>query len=539
MAQQAATAPIEENSSGNPYDEVAYVGYPFAQTHPERLSAIATLFGMEPAPVGECRVLELGCGDGGNLIPMAYTLPNSRFVGIDLAQVPVERGNQLIAELGLSNIELACADIMAFDAAGQQFDYIIAHGVFSWVPDFVRAGLLELCRKLLAPHGVAYVSYNCYPGYHLRNLTREMMRFHTRSMSEPREAVQQGLSLLQWLLRRFPNEETARTDLYGTLLTEQFELLMSHRHREQVYHDDLAEENTPFYFHQFNALAEAHGLQYLGEADYFEMQDFIYPPAIREVLAGFPAEQIVLKEQYLDFLKGRMFRQTLLCRQDVKLQRQTDARELRRFYFETEAESESAEIDLSAQVVVNFRGPRGAKLQTDFPLAKAALLVLKEASPRALSWDELLQAASTRLSHSTDIDETATDTLAEILLAACGSGLVRLHGQAPQFTTIVSERPQASRLARLQASHGDVVTNLLHKSVEVEDALSLKLLHLLDGTRNYEMLTDELLQFALHNGEFKRVDGVEFSNDEEKREAMAVALMANLQKASKQALLIA
>src|SRR5262249_5689704 len=242
--------------AANSYDQVAYIGYPFAQTHPERLATLATLFGLQPAPVSNCRVLELGCGDGANLIPMAFTLPGGVFVGIDLASEPVARGKSMIVELDLANIELRCADIMRFDAQEQSFDYIIAHGVFSWVPEAVRLRMLELCRKLLAPHGVAYISYNCYPGYHIRNLTPGMMRFHTRGMADPHEQVQQGLSLLRWLLRKFPDEASAKSDLYGALLTEQLDLLMGHRHREQIYHDDLAAENTPFYFYQFSSLAE-------------------------------------------------------------------------------------------------------------------------------------------------------------------------------------------------------------------------------------------------------------------------------------------
>src|SRR5262249_4803655 len=230
---------VMTSQAANSYDQVAYAGYPFAQTHPERLATLATLYGLRPAPAINCRVLELGCGDGGNLIPMAFTLPASSFVGLDLAAEQIARGKSMIVELELANIELQCADIMRFDGQERSFDYIIAHGVFSWIPAEVRLRLLELCRKLLAPHGVAYISYNCYPGYHLRNLTREMMRFHTRTVNDPKEKVQQALSLLKWLLRRFPDEETARKDLYGALLTEQLDLLMGHRHREQIYHDDL------------------------------------------------------------------------------------------------------------------------------------------------------------------------------------------------------------------------------------------------------------------------------------------------------------
>jgi len=543
MMQPKMSASLEEPSLGEAYSAVAYIGYPFAQTHPDRLATLGALFGLQPAPVGNCRVLELGCGDGGNLIPMAFTLPDSDFVGIDLASAPVERGMERISEFRLSNIELRCEDILQFDAEPRSFDYIIAHGVFSWVPQAVRSRMLELCRDLLAPHGVAYISYNCYPGHHMRNLTREMMLFHTRAMTDPKEKVQQGLSLLQWLLRKFPDENAARSDLYGALLAQQLDMLMGHRHREQIYHDDLAEENTPFYFYQFNAMAEQHGLQYLGEANYCDMQDFIYPEPIRETLRQFDDENVVVKEQYLDFLKYRMFRQTLLCHDDAPVQRRIDPALMTKFYFESQAQPVSAQPDLRAGVIEEFHGPRGAKLQTDFPPAKAALLALGDEWPGYLSWGDLRQAASTRLGVdgtqeiASQLDDE-TMTLSEILLAACGSGLVLLHTQPPQFVTKVSERPVASPLARAQASHGGVVTSMSHKCVDIEDPLSVKLLQLLDGARDHAALLDELTGFIANKGDFTRRDGAPITDEREIRRIVSEGLAPNLSKFAQMGLLV-
>ena len=93
-----------------PYDRVPYPGLPFAQTHPDRLATLAILFGLAPAPVTGCRVLELGCGDGGNLIPMAFEQPGSEFLGIDLARSGIEQGRRAIESLGLPNIRLEQAD---------------------------------------------------------------------------------------------------------------------------------------------------------------------------------------------------------------------------------------------------------------------------------------------------------------------------------------------------------------------------------------------------------------------------------------------
>ncbi len=159
----------------NPYDEIRYPTYPHPQTHPDRLATLARLFGMSPAPVERCRVLELGAGDGGNLIPMAFLLPQSRFVGIDLAGETVARGCELAAGLELGNIRLLHLDLMEIPEDFGEFDYIIVHGLYSWVPEPVRNRILELARRHLAPHGVAFVSYNAYPGAHLRDMFRDIV----------------------------------------------------------------------------------------------------------------------------------------------------------------------------------------------------------------------------------------------------------------------------------------------------------------------------------------------------------------------------
>ena len=98
----------------NPYDEFLYNNCAILHTHPNRLAVMASLLGLNPAPVEQCRVLELGCGDGANLIPMAHALPKSRFLGIDLAGRPIARGQAMIKDLGLQNIVLQQMDILNF-----------------------------------------------------------------------------------------------------------------------------------------------------------------------------------------------------------------------------------------------------------------------------------------------------------------------------------------------------------------------------------------------------------------------------------------
>ena len=187
------------------YDAVRYPNHPHVQTHPDRLATLATLFGMSPAPVERCRVLELGAGDGDNLIPMAFGLPHSEFTGIDFAAGPVADGARVIERLGLGNIRLLAMDLMEVGEDFGEFDYIIAHGLYSWAPAEVREHMLALCRRHLAPAGVAFISYNAYPGCHIRQMLREIMLYHTAGMEDPEESCGKRARCSRWFARRTPS----------------------------------------------------------------------------------------------------------------------------------------------------------------------------------------------------------------------------------------------------------------------------------------------------------------------------------------------
>src|SRR5262245_45044045 len=88
------------------YEEMPYESDPLYFTHPDALGTAAFLAGISPAPIESCRVLEIGCATGGNLVPMAYALPGSRFVGVDLSPRQIEVGRAHVGALGLSNLEL-------------------------------------------------------------------------------------------------------------------------------------------------------------------------------------------------------------------------------------------------------------------------------------------------------------------------------------------------------------------------------------------------------------------------------------------------
>ena len=423
----------------NPYDQVAYRTFPRRQTHPDRLAAIARFFGMNPAPPAACRVLEIGCGNGGNLIPLAYYLPQSRFTGIDLAAAPIAEARAMAGDLALSNIELGVADLRDLAVDQGDFDYIFAHGLYSWIPAEVRDRLLAVCRQLLAPEGVAFVSYNVYPGRYPRQMIREILLYHTRALADPAKRIGEARRLLAQL-----DHPEAKP------LLEQGD--------DSLFHDDLAPINDPVWFREFAAHAQRHGLQYLGEADSPNTFDLATAP----VEAG----ELIEREQYVDFLKLRPFRQTLLCRAEIALDRATGAARMDEFLF---SENKRA------------RRIRDHKREGIFDdrAVEAVAQALHDTAPLPARFEELIAYAGNG------------DSLGKILFALLTAGCVNLHIHDFPCQETVAEKPRASRLARYQAAGGCRVTNACHIPVEL-DPIACHLVRLLDGKRTHAHIARKL-----------------------------------------------
>lgn len=464
------------------YDRVAYPDGAFPQSHPDRLATLGTLFGLQPAPPARCRVLELGCGAGANLLPMAAAFPASHFIGIDLAQAPIEAARERMRTLGLDNITFECVDIGAFEATPATFDYIIAHGVYSWVPADVRRAILEICRASLAAHGIAYISYNTYPGGHVRDMARDMMQFHVAHLADTSQQAAEARALLQ-----FVAQARAPGDPYRTLLEAELER-MNDGGDAYVYHDDLATTNTPFYFHEFIADATACDLGFLAEAEYSQMQNTEFAPSLAASLRQLTGESVELREQYADFITCRKFRQTLLCRRERSPRGEADPAALAHCAIAAPLTSAAGRDDVHApSVEVSFTHPRGPALTSEHAWVKIALSLLGAKWPCAMPFPELVDAVYSD-SGADGTADAVREVLAGSLLQAYARGVVDIHVQAPAITARPGEFPVASRLARVQARTGKRVVNLRHETIELEGELARRLLGLLDGSRDRDAL---------------------------------------------------
>lgn len=466
------------------YDQVPYEGYPITATHPDRIIPVARLLGMNPAPATSSRVLELGCGDGANILPMAAVLSGSQFVGIDLAQNPIVKATGMARALGLRNIRFEQMNVMDLDAGFGEFDYILAHGLYSWVPAAVRDKIMSVCQSLLSPNGIAYISYNVYPGCHVRKMMSGMMLYHAEGAHGPQEQIAKAHEVLSFLASGKPDSPAVADELKQ----------LRERRDYSILHDDLCESNNPVYFHEFAAHAGEHGLQFLAESDFFEMQPYNFPEETRERLSAFAGGDTVRYEQYLDFLKNRRFRKTLLCRKEVPINRTPASDPIREMYISSVARAVSSNPDIRSTKEEEFRGTKGGALRTGHPVLKAAVVRLGQSWPVPISFDHLMDGIA---EYRDDLSEESTGVFCEMLLRCFMAGMLELHALPANFTTVVSARPLAFDYARLQARNGEhAVCNLRHTTIEM-DAASLHLLALLDGERDVVAIHKHLLEIGL------------------------------------------
>ena len=295
------------------YSELGYKSMPFPYTTPATLEAYAALVGISAPNPKTARVLELGATYGGNIISQALFNPDATFVGIELSQEQVEKGNEVIANAGLTNVSLVQSDIASIGSEIGTFDYIIAHGVYSWVDDGVKDALLRLIDEHLAEDGIAYISYNTYPGWHTMDEVRQLMMFSNRDKTQfnHKEKVLHGKtigSIVGSQILKYDNLKERNSKFLGALRS------VMQKDEYYVGHDHLEPNNDPVYFYQFNDHLGAHKLAYLCDADLTLSMVRSFDADIADTLDKLALNDHVAQEQYLDFMLDTTFRKSIICK---------------------------------------------------------------------------------------------------------------------------------------------------------------------------------------------------------------------------------
>ncbi len=448
------------------YDEVKYPSYAVQESHPALVSALARIAGLEMPPVKGWRVLEIGCGTGANILPLAFDYPVGSFIGVDRALDPIRAGQALASRLQLKNIELRAADLRDWEPEGE-FDYVIAHGVFSWVPPDLREKILQICSSTLKAHGIAFISYNTYPGCYLRRYAGDFLRFHTRDTENASVRMEKARDLARLIL-----DKPEGADPLQRALRREMETILE-KDPSVLYHDDLSGINEPFYLLDFVALAGRHGLQYLGDAE-----------PQRDAVGDLPlqSKEWIESCQYGDFLAGRRFRETLLCRRSIALDRRLSLDRFRDLFAASRAKPSEPGKDGEQQ----FELPRARSIATNNPFIRQTLCRLSSL------WPESIRVSALAFEGFTE-EETA-----ETLMQLTRIDAIELRTHPPAIASRIEDRPRASALARAQVAEGGRrITNQRHGTVEIGDDIGFRVLSLLDGNRDRQQLVENLAAVGL------------------------------------------
>jgi SAM-dependent methyltransferase len=438
------------------YDAVRYSNFPYAQTHPDRLATVAILYGLHPPDPFTARVLEVGCGAGGNLIAMAAATPGIEALGVDLAARPIADGQRAIAEIGLTNVELRHGDVRALTDVGS-FDYVVAHGLYSWVPPDAREALLATIRSVLRPEGIAYISFNAEPGGYFRRMLRDIGLWHARDC-DPRDAVARAEKARELYVFLREHRMTS-ADTFGSLLQREVPPLAD-APTYRLVHDDLADDFYCCWFETFAAHAASHGLAYVGEADLYGLRTEMLPADVEPELWRLADGDRIAFENYSDLLTVRHFRQSVLCHAESAPKRLEPAPELtERLHWAALANADPLEVGLLAD-------------------AYAELATLHS---RTLDFDALRERLGA------DRHE-----LAAALLDGFRRERLLPHAAPLRWPTEASERPVASPLARWQAAQGEPLTSLAYTTIHMQEPAARLLITLLDGTRDRAAIRADL-----------------------------------------------
>lgn len=454
------------------YAAVPYDARPITQAHPDRLAVIARMFGLTPTVPERSRILDLGCADGTHLLALALEYPHSQCVGIDSSPEQIASGQRAAQALGVTNLTLRVADLG--DTGEGEFDYVTAHGVYSWIDAPARKRLLETVGRCLSSSGLAYLSYEVFPGAHPRLAVRDLLLPLVRDL-DAREMATRFRSLAAALAEGIRDDHPFPAAL-------KVELLRASRADDSaVAHDWCSNVHDAVHFRDFAEQLIQHDLEFLSDTPLLRSSASALPASARKVIARLGGTRSE-RQQTIDILSDNSYRESLIVRGGHDLRDEPD--------FLAELQASRISVSLALQHTPDgallLRNHRGWQTTVTAAVIKAAVVSLAQASPAALSLAEL---AGT-------LDERAHRELCQGLFELFAAGFIDLRRDAPRCATTPGERPRASAVCRWQSRHGTRLTDLEHHSVRIEEERSRKLLDLLDGTRDRARLRSDWSNFG-------------------------------------------
>lgn len=445
-------------------------------TSPSHLTVCSLWHHGPRPPLQHFRLTELGCGDGANLLPLAFYDSGSNFIGIDSSKVELDRAHEGVRCLGLENIHLVLKDVRELgpmDFASS--DYVIAHGLYSWVPEDVRDAILTFCRQSLTPPGLAYISYNAQPGWATRRLVRETL-LRARSVREAavEDKAEKAIEVATNLLEDLPSRDYA----FSVLLAEELERVRNGK-PGYVFHEYLADVNEGFWLREFVERARRNGLDYVADGQFCRWEGHV-SAELKAALAKRDLDRIE-QEEATDLLGNRYFRASILCLADAPRESTSHRELLEEVHIATSLCAKSDPFEPTEGVVERFLSKDGPEVTLDASITKAAVVLLAAQWPKGMRLETLyLQASKLLASNGCEVPTGARSQLSDELMTLFEAGQIDLRLREPAYHTEIPEYPQAHALARFEAEHREALTTPYHLPLPFEPQ-ALALVSALDG----------------------------------------------------------
>jgi SAM-dependent methyltransferase len=449
---------------------------PSPERHIRRLETIATLLGRSPAAIDQATVLDIGCGLGALLLAMAVEHPNSTFVGVDYSSeyLGQARANQKV--LGLTNVSFIQADINDFSWPGAPFDYVISHGVFSWAGPTLAHTLLERTSSLLAPNGIAAISFNPWPGFHQRETLRGAILGCLDSNASEQERIRVARAVLASTSELLKDAASPTALALSEAVNHCRQ--QSDRH---ILHSLLMPNVTSISLSEFIETARQAGLGFLADARPLHWKGERYRRECRSTseqelrLDQLAADELSL-ECTLDLLVPASFRVAVLAKEFNPF---TSQAVLERVINMQAASPLSRETSRASS---RFFTPSGGEVSAGTPWFAKVLEALEERWPESVPVKDLADLCA----------DTPTNELISELYSWFLKELIELEVTRPGVSATVSERPTVHPLARFQVTSQEWVTTYRHGYATL-DPFSRAICSLCDGSRSVTAIATSLV----------------------------------------------
>ncbi|MCL1908686.1 MAG: class I SAM-dependent methyltransferase [Holophagaceae bacterium] len=442
------------------YDQVPYLAKPLPQTHPSRLAAVASMFGLSYVPPKAAKVLELGCASGVNLLGMAHFMPEAQFVGVDLSVVQINEAQRRAKSINADNVTYHHMSIEDIGPDFGKFDYIIVHGIFSWVPESVQKAILRICNENLSQDGIAFVSYNVQPGWRMKQASRDVFMALTPPNMPPIQRHEYGIKWIKDAMELTANDE--KRPLLHQILANELNDILTKRDVRYLVHEYLETHNDPILFREFLNHSFEAGLAYLGDAEPASMVRHIVDPRLRKFFQDHPAASMAEAEQSVDIISGRTFRQSLLVKgfRQAQINRALNSNSFKNLYVQTRISKSTGD-----KGEITYSHAKLGKLNANPPHGTAILELLATEAHTPISFKALAE----KIFESSQLQE---DALGDVLFSLLGIGAIELFAD-PNIPTL-SKGATPLALIDMETGH-NTTTNSFGEIIALDPFYALML----------------------------------------------------------------